>query len=408
MEGQSIVIITSDFLPIPSANGVCAYNLAKVLMKRGYAIDVISNRGVRQKRTESIDDIAIRRINNQYITPYIRNKNIQSLILRTNLFLHLFIYPIDSICAIFRYFSTTINVIKQNNTSIIICLNNPLLGCLSGVYAKRKFGNKLKFVVYDVDSFSNTLEGRFISLSKKRKMMWKWEKIVFRAADLAIVMRNHETHYNQEKYKQFKHKMRIANFPMLYTHLSSRPKQRPGSQNIECVYLGSLSQTYRNPNIVCEIFSRIPNVILRFFGRTDNVKTIIEKFSGETQGRIHHGGMVSFLQGQEILQNSDVLISIGNRDSDMVPSKTFEYMSYCKPIIHFYTFKEDPVISTLSQYPVALLLDTNGPIQSLVEQTKEFLSTYSKMSVEPKIIRELLYENTPEFSIDLIEGFFAQ
>jgi thiamine pyrophosphate-dependent acetolactate synthase large subunit-like protein len=138
------------------------------------------------------------------------------------------------------------------------------------------------------------------------------------------------------------------------------------------------------------------------------VKTIIEKFSGETQGRIHHGGMVSFLQGQEILQNSDVLISIGNRDSDMVPSKTFEYMSYCKPIIHFYTFKEDPVISTLSQYPVALLLDTNGPIQSLVEQTKEFLSTYSKMSVEPKIIRELLYENTPEFSIDLIEGFFAQ
>ena len=117
--------------------------------------------------------------------------------------------------------------------------------------------------------------------------------------------------------------------------------------------------------------------------------------------------MVSFLQGQESLQNADILISIGNRDSDMVPSKTFEYMSYCKPIIHFYILKEDPVIPTLTQYPNALLLDANESVQTLVEQTKAFLDKYSKISVDPKMIRELFYESTPEFSIDLIEEFFT-
>ena len=117
--------------------------------------------------------------------------------------------------------------------------------------------------------------------------------------------------------------------------------------------------------------------------------------------------MVSFLQGQESLQNADILISIGNRDSDMVPSKTFEYMSYCKPIIHLYIFKEDPVIPTLNQYPNALLLDANESVQTLVEQTKAFLDKYSKISVDPKMIRELFYESTPEFSIDLIEEFFT-
>jgi len=403
MNKESILIITSDFLPTPSANGVCAYNLARVLIDKGYSVEVISNRRDRLKKIEIIDGVTVKRLNNNTIIRYIKNKNIQLMISRINLLLHLFIYPIDSISAIFRYFITTINIIKSKNTSIIISLNHPLIGCLSGVYAKRKFKGKLKFVVYDVDSFANTIKGQFISQSKKTKMMWKWEKMIFDAADLLIVMRNHEVYYNQEKYIQFKHKMRIANFPMLYKQLLNRQNKQTGSERINCVYLGTLSQTYRNPKITCSLFSKISNVDLNFFGKIDNTETIIKKYSGQTQGRIHHGGMVSFLQGQEFLQSADILISIGNSDSDMVPSKTFEYMSYCKPIIHLFTFKEDPVIPILKRYPVALLLDAKKSVQTLVEQIKEFLSTCFRKSIDQKRVWELYFENTPEYSIELME-----
>lgn len=405
---KKILIITSDFLPTPSANGVCAYNLSKVLMKRGYSVDVISNRKYHQKKLEILDGITIHRVPVQLAAQFIKNKKIQIMVLRVNLLLHFFMYPLVSILGIFRYIHIVNRIIRKKETPVLLAINNPLVACLSGVFSKRKFKEKLKFVLYDVDSFSNTLEGRFISLSKKKKMMWKWENLILRSVDLAIIMRNHKEHYRQERYRQFNHKIKIANFPMLYTHFSNINKHQKDNQKIECVYLGTLSQTYRDPKIVCDLFSKIPNVNLRFFGKIDNSEIIIKKYSEETRGRIHHGGMVSFLQGQESLQNADILISIGNHDSDMVPSKTFEYMSYCKPIIHLYIFKEDPVIPTLTHYPNALLLDANESVQALVEQTKAFLANYSKTSVDPKMLRELLYENTPEFSIDLIEEFFAQ
>lgn len=405
---KNVLIITSDFLPIPSANGVCAYNLSKALIERGYDVDIISNQAYRQSKREKIEGISIHRIPLLYFSKYIDNRKIQTFFWRFNLFFHIFMYPLVSISAVYRYAHTAKKIVQQKKTCILISINNPLIGCLSGVYAKRKYGSKLKLVVYDVDSFSNTLEGRYISLAKKRKMMWRWEKLVFQSADLAIIMRNHEQHYNQEKYKQFKHKIKVANFPMLYTHLpDQQKKQNTDDHMINCVYLGTLSQIYRNPKRACEVFSKIANTNLLFYGKTDDERLLFGKFEEVTQGRICHKGMVSFIQGQKLLQDSDILISIGNCDSDMIPSKTYEYMSFCKPIIHLYIFKEDPVIPTLNQYPNALLLDANESVQTLVEQTKAFLDKYSKISVDPKMIRELFYESTPEFSIDLIEEFFT-
>lgn len=410
MSNNHILIITSDFLPIPSANGVCAYNLSKVLIEKSNSVDVISNRKYHQKKIEILDDITIHRVPIQLVTQLIKNKKLQTIVLRFNILLHYFMYPLVSILGLLRYIHKVNKIIKQKQSTILIVINNPLVGCIAGVFAKRRFKEKLNFVLYDVDSFSNTLHGKYISLEKKRKLMWKWEKIIFQTVDLAIVMKNHEQHYSQEKYKPFEQKIKVANFPMLNTHSLKKQKLEEMEQSISirCVYLGSLSQSYRNPQIACEVISKIQYAKLQLYGKIDNSLKVIEKLTEITDGRIQHCGMVSFLDGQSYLQNADVLISIGNRDSDMVPSKTFEYMSYCKPIIHFYVFKEDPVIHSLSQYPNVLLLDANAPIQALVEKTKDFLSASIGKIVDPKKIRELLYENTPEYSIDLIGNFLSK
>ena len=113
-----------------------------------------------------------------------------------------------------------------------------------------------------------------------------------------------------------------------------------------------------------------------------------------------------FSKAQDLLKNASVLISIGNNSSDMVPSKTFEYMSYCKPIIHFYSFAEDPVISILSRYPIALLLDSNQSIEILTREVQKFLDSYSGKTIDSNEIRRLFFENTPEYYIDIIDTFF--
>lgn len=401
---KSVLIITSDFLPTPSANGVCAYNLARVLMERGYSVNVISSRKPNQDKIELIDGINIHRINNHYYTQFIKSKKLQTLLLRLNLFLHIFMYPLTSVIAVIKYAQLTNKIIKNHGINLVITINNPLIGCLSGVFLKKKFKEKLKLVLYDVDSFSNTVEGRFITQRKKIEKMWKWEKLILNTADLAIIMRNHESYYHQDKYSSFHSKIRITNFPMMYTRDERKQKNRVGM--IECIYLGTLSQLYRNPTKVCEVFSVIPNVTLKFFGKIDNTDRIIHSFSESSEKRIQHLGMVTFDQGQKILQEADVLISIGNRESDMVPSKTYEYMSYCKPIIHFYSSENDPVITILSQYPLALLLDINEPLDRLTERIKGFFDTAYGKRVDSKIIRQLFIESTPEYSIDLIEDYF--
>lgn len=402
-----ILLVTDDFLPIPSANGVCIYNLARSLKDRGNSVKVLANRKNSECRNEQIDGISIIRINYLNFIRSIKNKTIQQIVVRANLLLHFSVYPLTSFIALFRYNKAIYTIIKEQQIELVITTNNPFIGCLSGVYAKRKFGTYIKFVVYDVDSFTNTLPGRFLSLAKKRKKIWKWENYILNHADLVLIMRNHEKYYDHEKYKQIKEKIRIANLPMIYPYLSKRQKAIKGVHGIYCVFIGTISQKYRNPKIVCEIFARISDTNLHFYGKIDNSIRIINRFSEITHRKIQHMGMIPFLEGQAILQCADVLINIGNCESDMVPSKTFEYMSYCKPIIHFFYFKDDPVIDALSRYPAALLLDANEAIQSLVKKTEEFLRSLPEQRVEPKVIQELFSENTPEFSIDLIEEFFT-
>jgi len=53
--------------------------------------------------------------------------------------------------------------------------------------------------------------------------------------------------------------------------------------------------------------------------------------------------------------NSDNLIAVGNNDCNQVPSKIFEYMSFGKPIVYFYS-DDDVNVKILKKYPIALCL----------------------------------------------------
>lgn len=400
----NILIITDDFLPTPSANGVCAYNIAKILLDKGCAVKVLCNRQHKEKSMEWIDGLQVFRVWDSFFTRKMTNSKAKDLIIRIALASHLFIYPIKSINFLLRMIHKAINILKNYNIDTVISFNNPLEACLTGSVLKNYFGS-IHFCVYDLDSFSNVLDGKFIKKKFKYKMMWHWERMVFEYADNIVIMENHKSHYDQDRYVLFQGKICVSNFPTLILKEDNHLVPKSNLYKPTCVYLGTLVKAYRNPENICKIFLNIEDLSLVFYGKSDT-EEILKEYHHISQGRITHGGFVKFSHGQQKLREADFLISIGNINSDMIPSKTFEYISFGKPIVHFYTYSEDPVLHHLRKYPLSLLLDINDPIDKAVTIVKHFINNTFGKRISSETIKEIYYMNTPEYSVDLIENFY--
>lgn len=100
------------------------------------------------------------------------------------------------------------------------------------------------------------------------------------------------------------------------------------------------------------------------------------------------------------LDNADVLLSIGNKESPMAPSKIYEYISTGKPIIHFYTWDKDPCIEPLKKYGNAILINENKDFD--IHLLLNFLDTHDR-----KVFDEFVSNfesSTPSYTANLISN----
>ena len=101
-----------------------------------------------------------------------------------------------------------------------------------------------------------------------------------------------------------------------------------------------------------------------------------------------------------IIGSSDILISVGNKNTDFLPSKTLMYMGTSKPIIHFYSDSDDVSLRYFSCYPAVLSIPEkkeNEP--EIVKQIIAFIARVCNgIPVDQNLLRSCLYRNTPEYS----------
>ncbi|MFA6711486.1 MAG: glycosyltransferase [Candidatus Caldatribacteriota bacterium] len=401
--GKQVVIMTTAYLPHPDANGVCASNIANEFLQRGYQVSVLCSRQRSQQKEEYIHGIAVYRVT----TPLVEERAAKNafgslLLLRINRAFHLPVYPIDSLLFLFRFYRKLRSLVTEKSIDTIIAINNPLEGCLAGYWVKKKRENS-KFCIFDVDSFSNKVDGKYIGGKLKFRLHRRWEQLLFPQADAIIAMETHEKHYNTPFYDPFKEKIHFSNFPFLITrNLKAVPSPPSLDQKYSGVYLGTFNTEYRNPKPICEAVTLIDDFYLTFYGRGDALP-LIESYARETSGRISYGGFIAYSKGQEALEQAEFLISIGNAKSEMVPSKIFEYIAFGKPIIHFYSFAGDPVLAFLGRFPLALAVDTNQNVEENAGIIKRFIETNMGKRVDHAMIESVFLSNTPKYSVDLIE-----
>ena len=88
-------------------------------------------------------------------------------------------------------------------------------------------------------------------------------------------------------------------------------------------------------------------------------------------------GVVDLETARKGIANADVLINIGNRLTNQVPSKVFEYISTGKPIINLCTMENCPTLSYMNRYPLGLSLIEGK--ETLKEQSQRLKNLMKKL-----------------------------
>ncbi len=415
---KKILILTDIYFPKPLANGICIHQLSLTLKSMGYDVHVQCFGLEKDLKYKNYEDIHI-----HYVKPRLffrlrtygeenidkfTGKLIYKIAMLINKFKKLFflsLYPITSPLFIWRNYKQSEALHGKYKFDIIISSYNPIEACIGALLLKRKHSN-IKWVLYMLDSLTNDVDNRFLSRDKIDSKGWSWEQRFYRYADKILNMKCHEKHHEQKRYEKYEGKMHIVDIPLFReTKIVDEELNNPfDEKNIHFVYTGALALGLRNPTYLCDVFNKLnkdSKFKLHFYSR-GNVEDILIEYQNRSKGNIIRHGYVPYNDSIAATYGADILVSIGNANSEMIPSKTFEYISTGKRIIHFYKNDFDSSIAYYEKYPLVLLIDERDDIDVNCDKVKEFLNEpYEKVTF--KEIAKVFIKNTPEYTANIID-----
>ena len=123
----------------------------------------------------------------------------------------------------------------------------------------------------------------------------------------------------------------------------------------------------------------------------------------KTFPHMHYIGLLNHEQVIKYMQESDILINIGNNLTGMVPCKIFEYMSTGKPILTTIKIDDDPSTTYYKRYGKCLVIDERNHVDASVKQIVNFLRGLSCNRMNTSIDSSSMYLNTPGAFADYLE-----
>ena len=423
---KKILILTGSYFPKPTANGICIHEIAKGLIDKGYQVHVISYQKNSDAKFELFQGIHSHKVKRnlllrmrnygEYHGASFSGRTVAKLALfftRLKKILYLPIYPITAPLHVYKYYLEAKALCKKYDFDIVLSVYNPLVAILAGYKVKKELDDDIKFGLYFLDSLTNTRKKHFFSDEWYDTRAWRLEKKIFDKCDFILNLKCHERHYSQKKYDEFARKMAIVDIPLIKEVITNRAKLNDhGIKQIiinTWVYAGALNQSLRNPDFLCNIFSKSNfkhENELHFYSRGD-CENIIHNYAEQVSNNkiIRHG----YVERDEVLDallKADVLISIGNSSSEQVPSKIFEYISTGKRIIHFYKNERDSCITYLERYRNSLLINENEGLEFNRIKIQKFINT-SLETITFSEIAKLYMENTPSYTIELLDNVIS-
>lgn len=412
---RKILIATDSYHQFPTANGVCCEEIADELIRRGNEVHVLSFKHPGDTKHEIINSVKIFRIRmdivntlrflyetrkkNDYIKIFL--KNLMVVVNRTEAIAFLHFFPMRTPIFCKRYLKILKKLQKDYNYDLIVASYCPFEAIWAMNEIKKYF--QVKTCMYTLDSLTNLKKRFFLSVDFQDKKGWKWERRIYEKCDMILNLQCHREHYNDKRYHPYKEKMRIVDIPHIINHnIEDTILEKRNNTKINIVYAGALrNDIVKNVINIFSPFLLSNKVTFQIYGRSsiDIVKNIC---TSDELRNIHFNGFVAHEEMMRIEYSSDILLSMGNANTDFIPSKIFEYMSMGGKILHIYSYKFDSVLPYLKMYRNSCCLNVSDDIEQNRNKLKVFLNTNMER-ISFSEIKNMYKMNTPGFTVDLLE-----
>lgn len=247
--------------------------------------------------------------------------------------------------------------------------------------------NNVRYLLYQVDPCATNKVYSKESLNKRREIeISLYEKASY-IITTPLIMHEH----TEDSFKKYIDKMQSVEFPVLIPKVIHHPV----NNKKRVMFLGSFYKNVRSPEYMFRLFDDLlvnNQIFMDLVGVSSEILN-----EGQKKLPIKCHGRKSIEECKKMMQEADVLINIGNRIDNQVPSKIFEYISSGKPIVNICAMNNCPTIKYLEKYPLVLNIveDETNIHEQKIELKKFIFSTFENLTEE--WITKTFIECTPEF-----------
>lgn len=301
---------------------------------------------------------------------------------------------------------------KLNTTNYdgMLVMHMPYDGVVSAVRAKKEFPN-LKLWLYELDPITYEIDRQRRSMGRYLYFMRVLaEKKTFKACDKIFHMECNRKKYADRKYDSWRGKFEYLDFPLV--HNNEKEEQGIASyegQTVQLIYTGKLMTHFRSPTYLLDVLKEVQGTIdihVRFYSGGDCEKQIA--LFSEEHSWVEQCGYVDKEKIDLAIGSSDCLINIGNKMSDMLPSKLLTYIETGMPILHVKNQEDDACVSYLEKYELALIINEKDPAEVSAKKMILFIQNSFGKRLSGDWIAKTYCKNTPEYSAKCIYDALCQ
>lgn len=166
---------------------------------------------------------------------------------------------------------------------------------------------------------------------------------------------------------------------------------------VNCAFVGTFYQHIRTPEPLLKLFSSLKEeqIKLHLVGNTSYLKQSYPELIDDNI--VLHGYQPKKV-ANEFLKKCDVLVNLGNTNSDQLPSKLIEYFSFGKPILNLTLCENCPSLSYIEKYPLSCTVSAFCDYgDTSIKQAKEFILTSKNKALDFETVKNLFPECTIEY-----------
>lgn len=394
-----LIIVCGILYPNPSPTGLCALRYAS-LLKEDYDIDFISLSSNGQAEEVVYNGFHVYTLTSKRLSLEYRTKGLARKVIHGIGSLQLKLFLTGNLGWYRKAVGNKLEQLhSQRPIDAILTVCSPFPAHQAGMDFKQKH-QEVRFCAYTVDPFATP--NRIIPIGRKYEDIISLESKVCESTD-CLFLSEEALSSRQDLYGRVPN---VTALPYLLPVAKLGRNDYFDNGAINCVYAGSFYKDIRNPEFMLKVFSALENrnIILHLF--SSGCDEIVQQYSQKTDNIIKHG-YVSQEKLRDVYSSCDFLVGVGNATNEFLPSKTYEYLSLCRPIIFFNPKGFHNMV--LDAYPHSLQLSDETMIDKASMQLEFFINKKKGASISYDELSDFYHSNTPaNIKAILLKGLFNQ